>query len=72
MAEARAIVCHINGQDQTLREGTTLLGFLESKDVPIQAIVVEHNGKVLPKGRYEGIVLSDGDTLEIIQIIGGG
>ena len=72
MNEPDTITCLINGQEQTLSRGTTLLEFLETKDVPIKAIVVELNKEVLPKGQYEGIVLDDGDTLEIIQIIGGG
>jgi thiamine biosynthesis protein ThiS len=72
MANPETISLIINGQVIILPSGTTLLSFLEGKNLPIPAIVVEHNKKVLPKGRYEGIVLAEGDSLEIIQIIGGG
>ena len=72
MTGADKITCRINGKDTTLPNGTTLLGFLEMKNVKPGAVVVEHNKSVLPKGKYDGITLSDGDMLEIVQIIGGG
>ena len=72
MTEIKTISLTINGMDVTLPAGTTLLAFLESKDLPIPAIVVEYNKEILPKGEYDGIDLAEGDSLEIIQMIGGG
>ncbi len=72
MTDTDSIVCRINGQDIALPRGTSLLGFLAMKNVPKDAVVIEHNKSVLPKGKYEGIVLSEGDALEIVQLIGGG
>ena len=72
MTEPETIVCTINGKDYTLPIGTTLLGFLEQKDTHPKSVVIEHNKEVLLRSEYEGVVLSDGDTLEIVQIIGGG
>ena len=66
------ITCTINGDTKVLAAGTTLIEYLIQRNVPPKAVVVEHNKEVLPKGQYEGIVLSDGDELEILQIIGGG
>jgi sulfur carrier protein len=66
------ITCTINGLEQKLPEGTSLADFLKSKGVPHRAVVVEVNKNILPKGDYEEIVLAHGDTVEIIQIIGGG
>ena len=72
MRDGDTIALSINGKDEKLPAGTTLLDFLEQKGLPIPAIVVEYNKDVLPKGKYDGIVLRDGDNLEIIQVIGGG
>ena len=72
MTENDKITCQINGQEYTLPKGTTLLDFLAEKKAPVPAVVVEYNKEVLLKGEYEGIVLQDGDTLEVVQIIGGG
>ncbi|MCX6645516.1 MAG: sulfur carrier protein ThiS [bacterium] len=72
MSDPETISLTINGLGTKLPTGTTLLGFLESKKLPIPAIVVEYNKEILPKGQYDGITLADGDNLEIIQVIGGG
>ena len=72
MSDKKEITCRINGKDETLPGGTTLRDFLEMKNVPAMAVVIEYNRSVLPRGKYDGITLSDGDTLEIIQVIGGG
>jgi len=72
MSDKNEITCRINGKDETLPDGTTLTGFLEMKSVPAKAVVIEYNRSVLPRGEYDGITLSDGDTLEIVQVIGGG
>ncbi len=58
--------------DVTLPEGTSLLDFLEKKNTPKGAVVIEYNKEVLPRGEYDGIILSEGDVLEILQVIGGG
>jgi thiamine biosynthesis protein ThiS len=72
MPEPGAINCTINGIACELISGFTLSDFLESKNIPAGAVVVERNGTILPKGTYQDIILCDSDRLEIVQIIGGG
>jgi sulfur carrier protein len=71
MSETK-VKCTINGIEYALPQGATLVDFLKNRNIPEVGIVVELNGKVLPKGEHTGIVLSDGDRVEIVQIIGGG
>jgi thiamine biosynthesis protein ThiS len=66
------VKCTINGLEYSLPEGAMLVDFLKDKNVPENAAVIELNGTVLPRGQYDGIPLSDGDRVEIVQIIGGG
>jgi sulfur carrier protein len=35
-------------------------------------VAVAINGDVIPKGEYGGAVVRDGDTLEIVRMVGGG
>ncbi|MCD7829622.1 MAG: sulfur carrier protein ThiS, partial [Clostridiales bacterium] len=35
-------------------------------------IVVERNLEIIPKANYETELLQDGDTVEIVQFVGGG
>ena len=37
-----------------------------------QLVVVEHNGLIAPRSRWDNIVVKDDDTLEIVTIVGGG
>ena len=37
-----------------------------------QLVVVEHNGVIAPRSRWDNIVVKDDDTLEIVTIVGGG
>ena len=72
MDEQAKITCRINGMDYSFPKGATLEDFLKTKNLPAGAVVIELNKRVLQKGQYDGIVLANGDTLEIIQVIGGG
>lgn len=71
MNDKDTITCTINGKEYTFPQGTTLMKFLEEKTIHPKSVVVEYNGEVLPKGEYE-FELADGDTLEVVQVIGGG
>lgn len=61
----------INGK----REGgefSTVLALLEARGHAPQAVVVELNGEILPRTAYAERSLADGDSLEIVQFVGGG
>lgn len=62
----------INGNDVTLKEKTTLLGYLEEKSYVLNRIAVEYNGEILKREQYESIVLNPEDRLEIVSFVGGG
>ncbi len=62
----------INGQQERLREGLTVLGMLESRQLAGKRVAVERNGEIVPKGRHAETVLGDGDRLEIVVAVGGG
>jgi sulfur carrier protein len=35
-------------------------------------IATEINGEIIPKSKYEKIVINDGDKIEIVSFVGGG
>ena len=35
-------------------------------------VVVEHNGVIVPKSRWQNTTVEAGDSLEIVTIVGGG
>ena len=52
--------------------GKTLAEYLAATDYDSKRIAVERNGDIVPKSRYGETVLQDGDTLEVVSVVGGG
>jgi thiamine biosynthesis protein ThiS len=66
------ITLRINGKKVELERATPLLAYLEKLGVNPGAIAVEHNGTILERAAYEAVTLRDGDTVEIVRMVGGG
>lgn len=62
----------VNGEDKNLKEGVTLLSFLEQEGYQTARIAVEKNGEIIPKKQYSETLLHSGDSLEIVSFVGGG
>lgn len=63
---------HVNGEIKELTEGTLLSELLTQLSLPVQRIAVEHNRTVVRRADWEGIVLREGDRVEIVHFVGGG
>ena len=61
----------INGEPRTI-EPMSLLELLGTLDIDPARVAVERNRDIVPKREYETTLLADGDTLEIVQFVGGG
>ena len=64
------IIC--NGKEQEVAEGSTLLGLLGQLQLAPDTVVVECDQKIISRDAYEGMVLSEGQNLELIRFVGGG
>jgi thiamine biosynthesis protein ThiS len=62
----------VNGKSVELDGETRLLDYVEKLGVNPRAIAVELNGAILEKSAYEAATLRDGDTVEIVRMVGGG
>jgi len=68
----RPLQVHVNGEIKELTEGTLLSELLTQLNLPVQRIAVEHNRTVVRRADWEGIVLREGDRVEIVHFVGGG
>ncbi|HXN90586.1 MAG TPA: sulfur carrier protein ThiS [Candidatus Sulfotelmatobacter sp.] len=66
------IALQINGKRVELEGPTPLLEYLEQLGVNPRAVAVEHNGEIIERAAFESAVLSDGDQVEIVRMVGGG
>lgn len=62
----------LNGSEAEAPEGATLEVLIRRLGLPAGRIAVERNGAVVPRGQYAGVVLADGDVLEVVTLVGGG
>jgi sulfur carrier protein len=70
--DVQVIALQINGKSVELERATPLLAYLEKLGVNPRAIAVEHNGTIIERTAYEAVTLKDGDTVEIVRMVGGG
>ncbi|MBZ7970487.1 MULTISPECIES: sulfur carrier protein ThiS [Campylobacter] len=61
----------INGEKLDLKE-LRLMDFLKEKGYKIELIALELNGKIIPKDRFENLILKENDKAEIVSFVGGG
>ena len=62
----------VNGKDITLKETKTIYKFLNENNYNIGRIVIELNGKIVSKDKYNTINLKDTDVMEVLTFVGGG
>jgi sulfur carrier protein len=61
----------INGESRQTPSGN-VLELLSSLNIDPQRVAVELNQEILPKADYGTTQLHEGDSLEIVQFVGGG
>jgi thiazole synthase/sulfur carrier protein len=66
------ITLQVNGKSVELELPTPLMTYIAMLGVDPRAVAVEHNGTILERAAYESITLKEGDTVEIVRMVGGG
>ena len=61
-----------NGKQRTLPDGIDVASALRALGLAPERVIVEHNGAALRRDRFASTPMSDGDRLEIAQMVGGG
>ena len=61
----------VNGTELDIA-GKTVTEYLATTNYDPKRIAVERNGDIVFKSQYDGTVLRDGDSLEIVSFVGGG
>ena len=61
-----------NGKKRTINEDINIATFIADNNYKLEHVVVELNDEIIPKEKYEQIVLKQNDTLEVLSFMGGG
>ena len=62
----------VNGESQSLEADANLEQLLEMLGLSGKRVAVEVNRDIVPRSDYNSFKLSDNDTVEIVNAIGGG
>jgi sulfur carrier protein len=62
----------VNGRPREVAADATLPGLLIDLGLRAGSVVVELNGTALLRSELDGVVLSEGDRLELVRAVAGG
>ena len=62
----------VNGKDMELNDGLTVTGLLESLEIDPGRVAVEVNLKIIKRCDFGEQKLNEGDSVEIVNFVGGG
>jgi sulfur carrier protein len=62
----------LNGQAREMAIGVTLSELLASLQLADKLVLVERNGDAVARVDFPVTSLSEGDTIEIVRMVGGG
>jgi len=63
---------NFNNSYETTAERTSLLRFLSEHNLDPDKLVIEYNGRILPRENWQDQELHDGDAVIALSIVGGG
>lgn len=66
------MVITVNGKSKELTTPATVAGLLDILNLDPTRVAIELNRDIIPRAEFAVRQLADGDTLEIVQFVGGG
>ena len=62
----------VNGKPSEVKEPMTVAAFLVDCKLAHIRVAIELNGSVVPRSDFEKVMLKDGDSMEVVTLVGGG
>lgn len=62
----------LNGEPFELQAPTTIAGLLAHLDIDSRRVAIEHNLVIVRRATYDTTAVNEGDTIEIVNFVGGG
>lgn len=71
-SEIAPVQITINGELRDMPEATTVAALLDALSLQPQRVAVERNREIVRRATFNETILTDGDRLEIVTLVGGG
>ena len=62
----------LNGKLQEVPESESLLDLLAVLHLPAKTVLIERNGQPVPRTEFATTRITEGDSVEIVQMVAGG
>ena len=62
----------VNGKKVVIKQSQTIYEYLKDNNYNLERIVIELNGKIVSKDKYNTVNLKDTDVMEVLTFVGGG
>ena len=62
----------LNGEKYELEQPLSVTDLLAKLDIDPRRVAIEHNLTIIKRHTYTTVVIGEGDTLEIVNAVGGG
>jgi sulfur carrier protein len=62
----------VNGKPMQVADGLTLGALLDERGIDPRSVLVELNSAPLPRERIREARLCEGDSIEVVRMVGGG
>ena len=62
----------VNGEPRRAPAGSSIADLVRALELDPAKVAVERNGEIAPRSTLAGVLLADGDVLEIVHFVGGG
>ena len=62
----------LNGDRFELEQPLSVTALLEKLEIDPRRVAVEHNLSIIKRQTFDRVVVDEGDTVEIVNFVGGG
>ena len=66
------VVITLNGERFDLDGPVSVVELLQRLDIDPRRVAIEHNLAILKRHTFSDVLIGDGDTVEIVNFVGGG
>ena len=66
------IAVTVNGKQREIEGEVDLARFLRALEIDARTVAVARNGEVVPRDQHANVTVREGDSVEIVRMVGGG
>lgn len=62
----------VNGKPREIDVEIDIAAFLQALEIDPRTVAVARNGEVVPRDQHANVTVREGDSVEIVRMVGGG